>query len=204
MTPPKRPLRCALYARISPSNEKAKEKGGYSNYSIESQLHEMTEFATAQGWQTDETLHFIDDRVSGVFLERPALDRLRELVRCRAIDVFLVFSSDRLTRGGLAHEMLLRDECERHGVALRFVGEDPDESSEGKMFRGFKSVVNEYERLKIKERTTRGRRQKARNGFVHSVGKRFGYVYLGEAQGSKGELRIDPAEAKIVRRIFAQ
>ena len=65
-----------------------------------------------------------------------------------------------------------------------------------------RGAMNQFERMKIKERTTRGRRQKARDGFVHSVGKRFGYIYLGEAQGSKGELRIDAAEAETVRRIF--
>ena len=52
----------------------------------------MTEFAEKQGWHTDAALHFIDDRVTGAALERPALDRLRELVRCRAVDVLLVFS----------------------------------------------------------------------------------------------------------------
>jgi site-specific DNA recombinase len=200
--PPDRALRCALYARISPTNERVKESGKYKNYSIASQLHEMTEFAEKQGWHTDESLHFIDNGVSGVFLDRPDLNRLRELVRARAIDVVLCLDATRWTRGGLAHEMLLRDECERHGVALRFVGESPDESPEGKMFQNFKSVISEYERLKFKERTTRGRRQKAREGFVHSVGKRFGYVYLGKAQGSKGELRIDAAQAKVVRCIY--
>ena len=65
MTPPNRALRCALYARISPTNEKATESGGYSNYSIASQIHEMTEFVKAQGWHTDPTLHFMDDRVTG-------------------------------------------------------------------------------------------------------------------------------------------
>src|SRR4051812_12493292 len=98
MTPPELALRCALYARISPTNEKIVEGGGYGNYSIDSQIHGMNEFATAQGWHTDPTLHFIDDRVTGAALERPALDRVRELVRARAIDVVLAFSTDRLTR----------------------------------------------------------------------------------------------------------
>ena len=134
-------------------------------------------------------------------LERPALDRLRELVRSRAIDVLLVFSTDRLTRE-LFHQMLLLEECEKHQVQLRFVKENYDATPEGKMLMQVRGAMNQFERMKIKERTTRGRRQKARNGFVHSVGKRFGYIYLGEAQGSKGELRIDGAEAEIVRRIY--
>jgi site-specific DNA recombinase len=196
-------LRCALYARISPTNEKAVESGAYSNYSIPSQLHEMAEFAASQGWRTDAALHFVDDRVTGAILERPALDRVRELVRCRAIDVLLVFSTDRLTREML-HLLLLQDECDRHQVQLRFVRENYDPTPEGQMLMQMRGAVNQFERLKIKERTTRGRRQKARDGFVHSVGKRFGYVYFGKAQGSKGELRIEPDEAAAVRRMFAQ
>ncbi len=199
--PPDRAPRCGLYARISPTNEKATESGGYSNYSIDSQIHEMTEFAKAQGWYTDSNLRFIDDRVTGAVLERPALDRMRELVRCGAVDVVLVFSTDRLTREML-HLLLLQDECDRHQVQLRFVRENYDPTPEGQMLMQMRGAVNQFERLKIKERTTRGRRQKARDGFVHSVGKRFGYTYLGKAQGSKGELRIEPTEAKVVRRIF--
>ena len=148
----------------------------------------MTEFATAQGWQTDETLHFIDDRVTGATLERPALDRLRELVRCRAIDVVLVFSSDRLTREML-HLMLLADECDRHQVQLRFVRENYDATPEGKMLMQMRGAVNQFERLKIKERTTRGRRQKARDGFVHSARQTASDIPTSvKAEGSKGTL----------------
>ncbi|MGA7238034.1 MAG: recombinase family protein [Bryobacteraceae bacterium] len=117
--------------------------------------------------------------------------------------MFLTFSTDRLTRETL-HLMLLDDECERHQVQLRFVRENYDATPEGKMLMQMRGAVNQFERLKIKERTTRGRRQKARDGFVHSVGKRFGYVYLGKKQGSKGELRIEPGEAAAVRRMFTQ
>ena len=123
------------------------------------------------------------------------------MVRCRAIDVFLAFSTDRLTREML-HLMLLPDECDRHQVQLRFVRENYDPTPEGKMLMQMRGAINEFERLKIKERTTRGRRQKARDGFVHSVGKRFGYNYLGKTAGQQGRTAHRPGRGQGVRRIF--
>jgi site-specific DNA recombinase len=190
--------RCALYARISPTPEK--EVG--ANYSIASQLYEMGECAKKRGYPNNPALHFVDDNFTGTTLDRPALNRLRDLVRARAIDVLLVYSLDRLVRG-LALQLVLKDECDRHGVTLEFVRDHFESTPEGKMMFSFQGVINEYEREKFRERSERGRREKARQGFINSGAVPFGYRYVGKKQGSRGTMIIHEAEAATVREVFA-
>jgi site-specific DNA recombinase len=190
--------RCAIYARISPTPES--EVGG--NYSIASQVRENLACARTRGYQTDPALEFIDDNYSGTTLDRPALDRLRDLVRARAIDVVLVYSLDRLVRG-LGLQMVLIDECKRSGVALEFVRDHYADSPEGMVMLQVQGAFNEYERTKFRERSARGRKEKALQGFLSQGSAPFGYRYLGKKQGSRGTLVIHEAEAAIVRQVFA-
>lgn len=54
---------------------------------------------------------------SGLSLERPDLDKLRELVRTEVIDVVLCYSLDRLTRDpGLG--VILTQELEKHHITI--------------------------------------------------------------------------------------
>jgi site-specific DNA recombinase len=57
---------------------------------------------------------------SGLSLERPELDKLRELVRTGAIDAVIVYSFDRFTRDPV-HGVILMQDLEKYGVALEAV-----------------------------------------------------------------------------------
>ena len=62
---------------------------------------------------------FEDDGYSGATLERPGLERVRDLAVGGDIEVVLVHSPDRLSRK-YAYQMLLIEELGRHGVETRF------------------------------------------------------------------------------------
>jgi len=190
-------LVCARYARISPTPES--EVG--ANYSIKSQDYETLECAKKRGYYTDDSLMFIDDNFSGKDLNRPAVQRLIDIIRAELIDVLLVFSLDRLIRK-LSLQLFLEDLCEQHNVRLEFVNEDYARSPEGNLMRHFKGAMNEYEKYKIIERTTRCRRQKAREGFVMTNSVPFGYKYVGKKQGSRGTMVVIDAQAEIIRMVF--
>ena len=55
---------------------------------------------------------------SGLSLELPELDNLRELVRTEAIDVVVCYSIDRLTRDP-GHGVIITQELEKHRVTTR-------------------------------------------------------------------------------------
>lgn len=63
----------ALYARVSTEKQEQEE-------TIQSQLEALRQAAVHQGYLATSEDEFIDDGSSGARLDRPALDRLRDLV----------------------------------------------------------------------------------------------------------------------------
>ena len=177
---------CVLYARVS--TEEQTEKFGLS-----SQLSELWAYAKKSGYTVQCEL--VDDGYSGGDLGRPALDKLREMVRAKSIAVILVHDPDRLARK-LAHQLLLTEECEKAGVRLEFLSAPSVDSTEGRLLLNVRGVIAEYEREKIRERTMRGRRQKAHQGLFVGGRRPYGYTVV------DGVYRIEPEEAKTVTQIF--
>jgi site-specific DNA recombinase len=79
-----------------------------------------TEAAAASGCDIAPTSEFIDDGVSGARLDRPALDRLRDLAAEGAFEVLLGTVPDRLARR-YASQVLLVEEFTRCGCEVVFV-----------------------------------------------------------------------------------
>ena len=99
---------------------------------------------------------FIDEGVSGARLDRPALDRLRDLAAEGAYEVLLVTVPDRLARR-YAYQVLLVEEFTRGGCEVVFVQHGLGASPEEQMLLQMQGVFAEYERALIQERTRRGR-----------------------------------------------
>jgi site-specific DNA recombinase len=147
-------------------------------------------------------LIFIDENVSGLTLERPGLERLRDAVKAGLIDIAIAYSPDRWSRD-MMHSLMLEEEFKRRrGVKIDFVNGGSEDSPEGEYSRNVLRAGAQYEAAKFKERSRRGRRERAIAGGVHSGGVLFGYKYLGKLQGQCGKLEIIPVQAAIVRRIF--
>src|SRR5579863_484193 len=185
-------MRCILYVRVS-REDQAKQFG------LASQLRACRELAIAKGCDSVEELK--DEGYLGSDLDRPGLTRLRELVKSGQVDIVIVHSVDRLSRK-LAHQLLLQEEFDRAGVRLEFVTTGTADTPETKALFGMTGVFAEFEREKIRERTMRGRREKARQGFIVGGRWAFGYKYLGKADGERGKLEIDEPKAVIVRQVF--
>src|SRR5438105_10858686 len=100
----------AVYARVS-TTEQA-DKG----YSLPTQIASCQALARREGYAIPGDHVFVDD-YTGTALRRPALTALRELIRRRQIQALLIYDIDRLSRR-LAHQLLLNEELERHGVTL--------------------------------------------------------------------------------------
>src|SRR4030043_2026698 len=187
-------MRVAFYARVS--TDKQAEK-----YGTPSQIEAFRKRSLERGWTPvldgDEDA-FIDDGYSGAELDRPALNRLRQAGKEGKVDVVLAYDPDRLSRK-LYHQMILAEEFEKQGIKLEFITHDMGTSPEDKMFFNMRGLVAEYERGKIRERTMRGSREKARQGKVVSAGAiSFGFRYNKE----RATLEEDPERAQIVRLIF--
>src|SRR5205823_6174507 len=166
-------------------------------YGLASQLHELRALAARNGYMIPPGAEFADDGYSGATLARPALTKLREAVRAGAIDVVLIYDPDRLSRH-LAHQLILLEEIEAARVAIEWASGPRGNTVESRLLDNVRGVIAEYEREKIRERTDRGRREKARRGFF--ITSRYPYGYRADTDC---KLAIHQNEADVVRMMFA-
>jgi site-specific DNA recombinase len=97
---------------------------------------------------------------------------------------------------------LLSEELEEAGVGLRIVTmPDSAKTPEMQLLSNVRGVIAEYERLKILERTARGRRGRSQAGHVPYGRRTLGYVYVRHA-GKGAHYEAHPEEAALVQRIF--
>ena len=185
----------AAYLRVSSRLQQQRE-------TIASQREAVLEHAGSRGWIIPEEQVFADDGVSGATLDRPALEALRDAVASGRVETVLVWSVDRLSRN-FAHQMLLQEEFDRSGVKIVFAQEPDDGTPQGMLLRQMLSVISEYERTQIAERSRRGKIHLARQGSLNMITRApYGYRLIRKTETSGARLEIDDAEATVVRRIY--
>src|ERR671920_2323879 len=151
------PKRAILYARVS-TDEQAR-----SGYSLAQQIEALRAYAAQEGYEVIEEVQ--DAGQSGASLERPGMDRVRDLLAAGGVSVVLAQDRDRIAREP-AYHYLLRREFEEHGTKLRALNYRGDDSPEGELTDGILDQLAKFERAKTAERTRRGRLRKAREGKV--------------------------------------
>lgn len=141
--------------------------------------------------------------------QRKGMERIRDLIRTRQIDVLVVYDPDRLSRNQ-AHVAIIFEEAQQHGVLIRFVTVDAfDDTPIGRHIRSSLAFAAELEREKTKERTWRGIVAQAESGRrMPGCKPRFGYRWEdvelpGGKVWTKARLVADPLTAPVVQRIFS-
>jgi site-specific DNA recombinase len=186
----------AIYARVS--SEKQREER-----TIASQTAALIEFAQSRGLEVPSEWVFEDDGFSGAKLERPGLERIRDLVAEGQIQAVLAYSPDRLSRK-YAYQILLIEEFAKHGVETMFVNAPQGTSPEDHLLVQFQGMIAEYERAQILERSRRGKRHRAKSGEVSVLsGAPYGYRYIRKTEDALALYQVIDAEASIVRRVYA-
>ena len=174
-----------IYARVS-TEEQAKK-----GFSLKDQIAKCREKA-----KTNDVIEYVDEGISGEFLDRPALSNLRQDVREGLIKKVICLDPDRLSRK-LMNQLILSDEIEKRAVLI-FVNGDYQKTPEGMLFYQMRGAIAEFEKAKINERMSGGRRRKAREGKVVKDPKIYGYSYDKE----HGRLIINEKEAEVVKIVF--
>jgi len=184
------PKRAVLYARVS-TDEQAR-----SGYSLAQQIEALRQYATSEGYEVVEEVS--DPGQSGASLERPGMDRARDLVADGGVSVVLAQDADRIARDPV-HRALLDDEAARFGCCWIALDDWGDDSHEGQLLKYIKGWQSKGEKIKIAERTRRGRLQKARLG-----GLKLGRVpkYGFRPNEARNAFEVEPEAAAVVRRIF--
>src|ERR1700726_3451136 len=174
----------AIYARVS--SEQQREEN-----TIASQTASLIQFAQDHDLEVPEEGVFEDEGYSGATLERPGLERVRDLAAEGQIQFVLAYSPDRLSRK-YAYQILLIEELARNGVETIFVKAPQGASAEDQLLVQFQGMIAEYERAQILERSRRGKRHRAQAGEVSVLsGAPYGYRYIRKADQAPAAYLID-------------
>jgi site-specific DNA recombinase len=184
----------ALYARVSTDKHERED-------TVASQVDLLQQIAAAHGYEVLPGFVFIDDGISGTRLDRPALERLRDLVAEGAFEVLLVTAPDRLARR-YAYQVVLVEEFTRCGCEVVFAQQSLGTNPAEQMLLQMQGVFAEYERALIQERTRRGRVFAARQGRVNGGNPPYGYTYIRKTPTTPQHLVTNETEAAVVRQIY--
>jgi site-specific DNA recombinase len=190
-----RPLKiAAIYARVSTERQEKEQ-------TVDSQLDALYRAAEEGGYEVSPSHVFVDERRSGAHLDRPGLDRLRDLASEGVFEAVLIASPDRLARH-YAYQVIVFEELQRAGCEVVFLNHSFGESPEERMLLQIQGVFAEYERALIKERNRRGRLFAARQGKVNWAAAPYGYCLIHKTENAPQKLVVDETEAEVVRQIF--
>jgi len=125
-------MKAGIYCRVSTEDH---EREGTA---LQSQLEGCKKLAGEKGYEVLNEFTSMET-YSGLTLDRPKLNEVRQWVRDREVDAVIAYTLDRLSRDPV-HFIILQEELERVGVTLIMVTEDIDSSDMGKLIahiRGF-------------------------------------------------------------------
>ena len=186
-------IRAAIYCRVSTDSQESE------GTSLQTQLEACLKYCQDKGY---DVAYRFSETYSGLSLERPKLNELRELVRNEQIDLVVVYCLDRLSRNA-THGVILRDELDKHHVMIESVTEDIDKTPLGEAITYLRGTFSQIEAEKIRERTMRGKKARAREGRMsggfHTT---YGYHYVKVSQKNGGRRIINETEASWVHQIY--
>lgn len=147
---PDRVKSVAIYCRVSTENQ------GNEGTSLDTQRAACLKYCQKH---SHKVTHQFIETASGLTLERPKLDELRQLIRTEDIGGLVIYCLDRISRNP-THGVILTQEMEKHKVTLEAVTEDIDNSELGKLITYIRQYAANLEAEKIRERTGRGIRSR--------------------------------------------
>ncbi len=179
--------RVAIYARKSTEHQK--------EATLEYQVEQGELWCAEHGYNV---IAILEDTYTGTELERPEMDKLRQMVKDGLVDVIVIWKYDRLARKMMDQGFLLY-EWERAGVIVESVKENFDDTPEGQLLRQVIAWMAEREHKTIMERTAIGRRKRVEGGKpLFSDKPLYGYLVRDDRAGYVR----DPLTAPVVERIF--
>ncbi|WP_411340354.1 recombinase family protein [Sphingopyxis sp. J-6] len=190
-------MRTLIYARFSSTLQNSR--------SIDDQVAVCRARCEAEGW---EILGVYPDYAIGGGAgfdesQRPQMAALLARVDQGGIEQVLADTTSRIARN-LGDATQIRERINFAGARLFTLADGEVDALRG----GIKGVIDEHQRKENAHNIRRGQRGRAQQGFA-PAGKAYGYALdnrIDEATGRalRGRRRIDPEQAAVIRRIFAE
>lgn len=191
-------MQAALYARVSTDKQKDEQ-------TIATQLNEIMKVIQSDGNTLLPENIYQDDGWSGAFINRPALDLMRQAAKLRKFEILYVYDKGRLSRK-FVHQEIILDELRKLEIEFKSLHDVNGKSPEEMAMSGVMGIFHEYERTKTAERFRLAKLNKVSNGHLLGYNPPYGYDYI-PVQGkglnkTNGRFEINDIEAEVVRKIF--
>lgn len=182
------PLKAASYARFSSDHQREE--------SIEAQQRAISEYAAKNGIEI--VAEYVDRAYSARSDQRPGFQQMIHDAKAGRFEVVLVHKLDRFSRDRYdsAH---YRHELKKHGVAVRSVIENLDDSPESVILQSVIEGMNEYYSRNLARETMKGLKENAYSGKHTGGMPPLGY----RVNPDTTRIEIDEHEAMAVRLIFS-
>lgn len=186
-----------LYLRISTAEQK-------DNFSLETQERDLlryVEFMSYRGWYTKPEWIFTEQASAGN-MDREELQELLRLAKSQKIEVFLIWSVDRLSRK-LEDLIHIFATLSKLNISLCSYKENMDFTNPfGKAALYISGMFAELERDNIKIRTEEGKKTSARAGNYIGGWVPYAYEKVANPSGRGSKLKLVPEETEWVKQIF--
>lgn len=149
-------MKSVIYCRVSTEDQ---EKEGTS---LKTQLAACQEYCQKKGYEVTKSY---SETYSGLTLDRPKLNELRDMLRVGDVEVIVIYCLDRLSRDP-THGVILMQEFESLNIKLEAVTETVDSTELGKLITYIRGFSSKLEAEKIRERTMRGKREYLKRGKI--------------------------------------
>lgn len=176
---------------------------GDETFSIDSQERYIREYAQKHGITVPDE-YMIMDEFTGFTLDRPGFNKIMQLVQAGKVDCLIVHKVNRIARKSHLADWFLQEIVFPANVQLHIVewGKSVQLNSKNDLLLyNLQANFGQFDAMDIKERTTRGRREKAEQGIWLGQGITV-YGYRKEGTRKNTMLYIVDSEAEIVRLIF--
>ena len=175
-------------------------------YSLTYQVEEIERYCIENELQL---LHIYEDKgisgatvdEDGLTVEREGLQELLSDMTYHQVSHVIVLNTSRLWRSDMA-KVLIQRELKKYKVDVKAIEQpnysiythDPNDF----LVNGMLELLDQYQRLEISLKLSRGRKKKAEQGGYAGGGVMFGY------RANKGQkvLEVDVEKAVVVRRLF--
>jgi site-specific DNA recombinase len=181
-------LRAVIYARYSSDLQR--------EASIEDQNEVCRRYIASMGWKVENC--FADAALSGASRYRPAYQALITAARAGAFDVVVCEAIDRLGRR-LADTADLQDTLAFLGIRLH----TPSIGEVTALHVGIMGMMAQLTLKDLADKTRRGQLGRVRQGKMPS-GLAYGYRIVERKGKDGGHREIEPEQALIINRIFAE
>lgn len=185
---PSTPLKTASYARFSSDNQREE--------SIDAQQRAISDFAARNGIEI--VAEYVDRAYSARSDQRPEFQQMISDAKSGRFQVVLVHKLDRFSRDRY-DSAYYRHELKKHGVTVRSVIENLDDSPESVILQSVIEGMNEYYSRNLARETMKGLKENAYNGKHTGGMPPLGYRVDPETM----KIKIDENEANAVRLIFS-